>query len=82
MLQVQVGDTLFYYLRTDQYPTNPADVFAGKIKMILIDINDRAQRHYYEVAPFYDGDQEGESELVYPEQVVGFASPRQESSRS
>ncbi|HEU5383414.1 MAG TPA: hypothetical protein VFV38_49060 [Ktedonobacteraceae bacterium] len=67
----EVGHTLLYRLRPDQLPTKPEEVWNGCIKQILVNIHDRQRRRYYVVTSLKPG-YEGEPELVYPEQVVGF----------
>lgn len=65
----RIGNVLVYKLRPDQYPDDPEELWCGKIEMVLVDINDSSQRHYYLITSIKAG-YDGERELVYPDQIV------------
>lgn len=65
----QIGDTLLYKLRAEDLPKDPAKIWHGVVKLILVDILDRTQPRYYIVQSL---EHPGCEELVYPVQYIGY----------
>lgn len=67
--EVQIGDIVLYRLRREQEPVHPEKIWHGQIEMILVNIHDRSQRHYYLITSLEE-EYKGQQDLVYPDQVV------------
>lgn len=66
--EAHIGDILLYKMRLEDLPTNPAQIWYGCIKHILVEISDSSQPRYYIVQSLEHPDCE---EWVYPQQVIG-----------